>query len=531
MLRSLSTRLLFAFTFVILLSLALSAIGTLFLLRDQQQQAAKERVGRLAEPITLAVALMEQAEIDPEQIQLSTQAYADAFDVRVLLVNATGQVVADSESRLAGQTVDVFGDPSAAVTRSGSASFRTAQYTGGGEDLLLFAPAGDRLELSSNRLIQLQAAIYGLYSSADAPGGLALALQRLLTEPLEARTLELPALRPLVAVSEEEITSAWRELIPQLAIAGGIALAASALAAALISRSISGRLGRVTLAAQEMARGYYDQQLDPSGDDEVGRLARAFNVMARQVSGSHQMMRDLLANVSHELKTPLTSIQGFSQAMEEGAISSPDEYRQAGRIINEETQRMRRLVDDLIELSRLESGQAQVEREPVDLARLLRACAGRFDWQLRESGAEMRVDVPALPELEGDQRRLEQVFSNLIDNAVRHTPKGGTITVRAEAQNGVARVAVRNTGSFIPPDELPRVFERFFQTDRNRASGASGAGLGLAIASEVVQAHRGAISASSDREQGTEFVVTLPVPRAANGAASKQPGRRKNGAA
>ncbi|MBI4571455.1 MAG: HAMP domain-containing protein [Chloroflexi bacterium] len=539
MLRSLSTRLLFAFTFVILLSLALSAIGTLFLLRDQQQQAAKERVGRLAEPITLAVALMEQAEIDPEQIQLSTQAYADAFDVRVLLVDATGQVVADSESRLAGQTVDVFGDPSAAVTQSGSAavtqsgsaSFRTAQYTGGGEDLLLFAPAGDRLALSSNRLIQLQAAIYGLYSSADAPEGLALALQRLLTEPEAARTLELPALRPLVAVSEKEITSAWRDLIPQLAIAGGIALLASALAAALISRSISGRLGRVTLAAQEMARGYYDQQLDPSGDDEVGRLARAFNVMARQVSGSHQMMRDLLANVSHELKTPLTSIQGFSQAMEEGAISSPDEYRQAGRIINQETQRMRRLVDDLIELSRLESGQAQVEREPVDLARLLRACAGRFDWQLRESGAEMRVDVPALPELEGDQRRLEQVFSNLIDNAVRHTPKGGTITVRAEAQNGVARVAVRNTGSFIPPDELPRVFERFFQTDRNRASGASGAGLGLAIASEVVQAHRGAISATSDREQGTEFVVTLPVPRAANGAASKQPGRRKNGAA
>jgi len=222
-------------------------------------------------------------------------------------------------------------------------------------------------------------------------------------------------------------------------------------------------------------------------------------------------MRDLLANVSHELKTPLTSIQGFSQALEEGAISSPEEYQEAGRIINEETQRMRRLVDDLIELSRLESGQAVVEREPVDLANVLRGCARRFEWQLRESGAEMRLDLKALPSVQGDERRLEQAFANLIDNAVRHAPRGGTITVRAEAEDGVVRVAVHNTGSYIPPEELPRVFERFFQRDRNRSRGSAGAGLGLAIAREVVQAHLGSISASSDRKQGTEFVVTLPL--------------------
>ena len=514
MLRSLSSRLLLAFAFVIVLSLALSAIGTLFLLRDQQREAAEERVGRLAEPITLTVALMEEADVGRGEIQNAAIDYAESFDVRVLLVDEDGTVVVDTDSHLNGETVDLFQQAGLEVTRRGGAEFRMAKYAGSDEELLLFAPARESLQLSSNRLIQLQTVIYELEASGESSDAIAEIIAGL--DPTEPRTLAVPSLRPLVAVSESEITSAWQDLIPQLSIAGGIALLASVLAAALISRSISSRLGRVTRAAHEMSLGNYDQQLDPRGDDEVGRLARAFNVMARQVSGSHQMMRDLLANVSHELKTPLTSIQGFSQAMEEGAIKSEEEYQQAGRIINEETQRMRRLVEDLIDLSRLESGQAVVERAPVDLDRVLRTCAGRFEWQLRESGAELHLDLGRLPEVEGDERRLEQAFTNLIDNAVRHTPEGGAISVRAAAENGVARVAVHNTGSYIPPDELDRVFERFFQLDRTRTRGAGGSGLGLAIASEVVQAHAGAIRATSDRQSGTEFVVELPV----NGARS-----------
>ena len=511
MLRSLSSRLLLAFAFVILLSLGLSAAGTLLLLRDQKREAAEERVGRLAEPITLTVALMEQAEVDPAEIQNAAFAYAESFDVRVLLVDEDGRVVLDTESQLTGRTVSAFQQPGLPVTRRGNAEFRMANYDAEGEDLVLFAPAQDTLELSSNRLIQLQTVIYEIYASAEPSESAFMLLQEALTGPDAPRSLALPSLRPLVAVSQSQITSAWQDLIPQLAIAGGIAMLASAAAAVFISGSMTRRLGRVTRAAQEMSRGNYDQELDARGEDEVARLARAFNVMARQVSGSQQMMRDLLANVSHELKTPLTSIQGFSQAFEDGAISSPEEYQQAGRIINVEAQRMCRLVEDLVELSRLESGQAVVQREPIDLAHLLGACAGRFEWQLRESKAELRLDVESVPPLEGDERRLEQVFTNLIDNAVRHTPEGGAINVRAQTQNGVVRVAVHNTGSYIPPEELSRVFERFFQLDRNRSSGVGGAGLGLAIVSEVVQAHQGDVRATSDRDEGTEFVVTLPL--------------------
>ena len=509
--RSLSSRLLLAFAFVIVLSLAVSGTGTLLFLRDQQREAAEERVGRLAEPLTLAVALWENFGLDSAQIQNAVRVYADSFDVRVLLIDQQGRVVLDTDSDLTGTSMAVLTEPGGSVTRRGDSQFRMAKYNIAGEDMFLFYPVEENLHLSSSDLVELQTFLY----RTDTPSISNRLLRDEVTSLLQGEGAEFPlpgpSLRPVVAVPEAQITSAWQEIMPQIAIAGTLALLAGAVVALLIARSISRPLAKITIAAQEMAHGRYEQKLDVRGDDDVGRLAQAFNDMAQQVSGSHQMMRDLLANVSHELKTPLTSIQGFSQALEEEAISSPEEYKEAGRIINEEAQRMRRLVDDLIELSRLESGQALVQREQLDLQDLLRVCARRFERQAQEQGTTVRLDVPPLPTLQGDERRLEQVFSNLIENAVRHTPAGGAIDIRAAALNGNIRVAVHNTGSYIPDEDLPRVFERFFQVDRNRASGVGGSGLGLAIASEVVHAHQGAIHATSDREQGTEFVVSLPV--------------------
>ena len=437
--------------------------------------------------------------------------------MRILIVDDDSTVVADTDERLIGSTVDQFQDPSLDVIARGNARFRKVAYRADGEEFVLFAPPEESLNVPSDRLADLQTTIFELYAGGLSPEDLDNLLRGLLDQPDVPGTIPLPSLRPVVAVPSSELTSAWQELIPQFAIAGGVALLASAAVATLISNSVSRRLARVTRAAQEMAKGHYDQRLDVRGEDEVGHLAQAFNVMAKQVSGSDQMMRDLLANVSHELKTPLTSIQGFSQAIEDGTLTSEEEQRQAARIINEESLRMRRLVDDLIELSRLESGQAVMQREQIELSDLLRGCAERFEWQLRESGAGLLLELPQLPQLEGDSRRLEQAFSNLIDNAVHHTPRGGTITLNAAANNGAVRIAVRNTGSYIPPDELARVFERFFQHDPARTRGNGGAGLGLAIATEVVQAHQGTISATSDQAAGTEFVVTLPIaPRPAS---------------
>lgn len=233
--------------------------------------------------------------------------------------------------------------------------------------------------------------------------------------------------------------------------------------------------------------------------------------MAQEVSRSHRSMREFLANVSHELKTPLTSIQGFSQAMVEGALQTPEDYAQAGRIINEEAQRMRRLVEDLLYLSQIESGQVVMEKRPVAVRPLLETCAERLQWQLRESGAALRLEVPDLPPISGDEYRLEQVFTNLLDNAVQHTPANGEITVRAVQRGQYMAVTVHNTGSVIPPQDLPHVFERFYRGDKARTYQNGHTGLGLAIVQEVVQAHGGTVSVTSAPETGTAFTVVLPL--------------------
>jgi len=525
MLRSLSSRLIAAFAVVIALSLAVAGVGSLFLLRDEQEDAARERVGRLAEPIALGVALMELAELSHDDIVGVLERYAERFDVRILLLDGDQRVVADTEASLIGRTIQAFENAGVPQAGEEAADFRVARYQAEEGNLLLFTSAreGD-LMLGALPVQELQALIFDAAATGFSLEDIQAGLASLRISPTGERVLAPVRFRALVAVSEGEITSAWLDLAPRLAIAAAVALLASAVVSVIISRSISGRLARITKASQEMARGKYDQEIDVYGRDEVGRLAQAFNQMAREVSRSHRSMRDLLANVSHDLKTPLTSIQGFSQAMAEGAIKTPEEYAGSARIINEETQRMHSLVEDLLYLSQMESGQLEIQQEPVDLEDLLRTCAERFQWQLQESGARLRLDLKPLPALEGDVRRLEQAFSNLIDNAIRHTPAGGTVTLRADAANGVACVTVHNSGSFIPPEDLPRVFERFFQVDRNRVSGRSG--LGLSIAAEVVQAHRGTIQATSSRETGTEFTVTLPLADGTIGGGPGRAGRR-----
>jgi signal transduction histidine kinase len=267
-----------------------------------------------------------------------------------------------------------------------------------------------------------------------------------------------------------------------------------------------------------MARGDFDVHIPIRGQDEVGRLSEAFNHMAQEVSGSQRTMKDLLANVSHELKTPLTSIQGFSQAILDDAIADEESFKDSVRIINDEANRMRALVDDLLLLSQIESGQAEMEHSHVDLEAVLERTLERFQWELRDADIRSGISIDALPFVHGDERRLEQVFSNLLQNAVRHTPPGGAITIRASLdRHGRVTVGVHNTGSFIPPEDLPRVFERFFQVDRARARKGGSSGLGLSIVSEIVEAHGGTVAATSDKTSGTEFIVTLPPATIAQG--------------
>ncbi|MBI2320960.1 MAG: HAMP domain-containing histidine kinase [Chloroflexi bacterium] len=279
----------------------------------------------------------------------------------------------------------------------------------------------------------------------------------------------------------------------------------------LLARSIARPVAEVTRASEAMAHGKYEQSIPVRGGDELGRLARAFNAMARQVSASDRAMRDFLANVSHDLRTPLTAIQGFSQAMTDGTLRETQEFSAAGRIIHEESARMQRLVEDILYLSKLEAGQVRLERQPVDVAELFARLERRYHLLAEQRQVRLVAEGAAQANVDADLTRLEQMLSNLLDNALEHTPSGGAVSFRASPAQLDGRPAwrleVHNSGSYLPAEEAERVFERFYQSDRARRK--SGHGLGLAIVRELAQAHGGTVVVSSDPTAGTTFAVTL----------------------
>ncbi len=472
MFQSLRSKLVLAFAAVIFLCILSAGSAFVLFLRNHETEQARERVGRLAQPIALRVTYLEWYGLSPEQMRPYLEDYASSADVRLLLVDkVTLQVLVDTEERLEGQTLQSL-NSSAGTEKVGPIPVRQVSYNAGGEHLLLYTP-----------------------------------VDKLTTQPSAEL---LSRYRTVVAVPAATINSAWRDVFPGVGIAGIVALVISVAIALVLSRSISGPLGEITRASEEMARGKFDQQIAVRGRDEVARLATAFNAMAQEVNRSQATLRQFLADASHELRTPLTLIQGFSQAMAEGAIDEPAEMTDSARIINEETQRMRALVDDLLYLSQIEAGQVKMQPEPLNLDHLLRDCVERFQRRAQEKDLQLKTDLPAMPTVQGDARRLERVFSNLLDNAIRHTPREGTITVAAQASNGSVRVGIHNTGSYIPPEHLPHVCERFYQVKKS-TNDEGHTGLGLAIASEVVHEHGGKLVAESSQQAGTEFSVTLPL--------------------
>ncbi len=315
-----------------------------------------------------------------------------------------------------------------------------------------------------------------------------------------------------LALPAQQVSGAWRELAPPLLVIGGGVFILATLLSILLARSVSWPIREMTRAAEAMAQGDYAQQIEAQGDDEVARLARSFNAMASAVDRAYRMQRDFVANVSHDLKTPLTSIQGFAQALLDGTAEDPDSRRHAAQVIYEEAGRMRRLVQALLELAKLESGQIKFAEEPVDLGPILADAVGRVMPLAETRGVNVELRAPAsLPPVRGDEGRLAQVFNNLLDNAVIHTPAGGLVEVTAApTSEGTLEIVVSDTGYGIPPEDLPRIFERFYRADKARA-GDRGTGLGLSIVQEVVTAHGGHVTAASQPGQGARFTVTLPL--------------------
>jgi len=301
------------------------------------------------------------------------------------------------------------------------------------------------------------------------------------------------------------------ELMPPLLWGGSLALVLALFIAFWMARWVADPLQRVVNAAQEFSGGDA-QPLPLQGPQEVKELVGAFNQMTTRVQAVQQAQREFVANVSHELKTPLTSIQGFSQAILDGTAASPEDQKQAAQVIFSEAARMHRMVLDLLDLARLDAGIADIKRVAVDLSALLNAVGQRFAPQARSAAVHLEIQAAGIPAIIGDGDRLAQVFNNLVDNALKFTPPNGQLLVTAVASGDAVEIHVADSGAGISPQALPHIYDRFYQVDASRQGGKKhGAGLGLAIVREIVRAHGGKISVRSTVGQGSEFVVWLPL--------------------
>jgi signal transduction histidine kinase len=299
-----------------------------------------------------------------------------------------------------------------------------------------------------------------------------------------------------------------------LAIAGLMAFALAIILALTITRSVADPLRKMAGAAEAIAQGDYDQQLPPQGPDEVRRVATSFNTMAAEVKASRQMQRDFVANVSHDLKTPITSIRGWSQALLDGTAGTAAEQRRAAETIHGEAQRMSRMVNELLELTRIETGQLQLGRQAVDLNQVLREVYHNLSLRAQEKGLNFQLDVAPVPAVVGDPDRLTQVFTNLAENAITYAPNAGEVRLAVSSDDGQwVEGIIEDNGPGIPAEALPRIFERFYQVEKSRVrgDGRQGSGLGLAIVRELVEAHGGQVSVSSRPGEGTTFMVRLPA--------------------
>lgn len=508
----LNFRLLAAFSVVLILTLVIMWIVLLFVLRARPVNTDSQAIDLAATLIETEDALVQEfaeprtqgsgRRLTAEEIERILLDEADTHDVNILLLHEPACVIWDTQSlyprNLQGSfTREPFLGSTNRPNRPAGDVFFSGQFTDAEGAKWLFVgqplrPVQDvALSAWGQPLANQSSAVCGTNQSRQ--------FSLVVAEPYPEQTFR--------SVLQDYSGSG---LLLALVQAVFIGLFFALIASFLIFHWISRPLKDLAHASIKLAQGNYATRVRVHGPDETRAVANAFNTMAQRVELSQQAQRDFLANVSHDLRTPLTSIQGFAQAIAEG-VADADSGKQAAGIIYNEAGRLNRMVNDLLDLARIQAGRMDMMRQAVELDEILQAVSASLMMKATQKKITLNMQVPVLPRIAGDGDRLAQVFTNLIDNALNHTDEHGQIWVRAGLEDRGVLVEIEDTGEGIPKADLPRIFERFYQVDKSRTKRV-GTGLGLAITQEIVHAHAGRIWAESDYGKGARFSVWLPQP-------------------
>jgi signal transduction histidine kinase len=446
---------------------------------------AEEKLATRASLVMLTLGpLLTRPDTPASRLQASVRELGRSASARVTVIDRHGRVLADS---------DVPDDAVSKVENHGTRpEVVRALSTGRGTDLRRSDTTGQRLFYLAQRV------------TFDGD-----------------RTVHIVRLAMPLTILENRI----RDLQGALAVAFGVAFVVSVTLSMLIARGLTRPLSDIAAVARRLAGGALKQRVRTQSNDEMGVLASTLNRMADQMDRDitalrrlEQVRKDFVANVSHELRTPLTSIKGYVEALLDGAKDNPEEATRFLQIILKQSDRLNLILEDLLQLSQIESGQVQFKREPVSLSALVERLLPLIKPMADKKRQSLTVAIPPdLPSVSGDEDRLVQVLTNLVDNASKYTPEGGTIHVAGSVvrrrAGGPAQVelSVTDTGIGIPEADRPRIFERFYRVDKARSREMGGTGLGLSIVKHIVEGHGGKIWVEGNQPVGSRFVLRLPV--------------------
>lgn len=468
--KSIFRRLLFSFLATVLLGLGVSGIMISMSAREYFYDAKKEELLRMAKNVNAAI--LERPRVDKKLLDILEEK-DKTYDTRIWLFNQEGKIVATSMKD------EVFTGKSVAVS------------------------IADNVLHGKNAVTELQ--IEGLDDpmlSVSVPWGEGEKIYGgiILHAPLEGIERTFAQMRETIL---------WATLF-------GVLLSTAMVS--YLSWSISRPLRTIERTAAEIGRGNYAERVQVNTSDEINDLAQTINTMAEKLEKVEQerhhleqVRNDFLANVSHELRTPLTAVQGFLEALQDGLVEEEEARQKYYAVMYSETMQINRLVDDLMDLMKLENNEVTLAKFPVDVKELLGKIAFSFHPEAEEKGIRLEVDAPdALPKIYADRDRVAQIIKNLVKNALKFTEEG-EIRLSATAEEQWVRIRVTDTGVGISADDLNRIWERFFKVDRGRSKKNKGTGLGLAIVKELVELHDGKCSVESVPGEGSTFTVWLPT--------------------